>query len=168
MNDPLIPIGIVTNTFGIKGEIRIKTYSGEGTCLSPEFNIYFEKIDGQIEEHQVVSCRPFKDFFIVKLALIQNATHAEDLIKSKVYVKRSQFPPLEESVYYWVDLIGCRVFDINNDYIGELKNIIETGGTDVFEIIKDDKELLIPFSKKFVLNIDLKEKKITVDASTFI
>ncbi len=168
MNDSLIPIGVVTHTFGIKGEIRVKTYSGEGRCLSPHFKIYLERPNGQIENHEIVSFRPFKDFFIIKLAEVKDLNSAELLVKSKVYVRREDLPPLEESEYYWIDLIGCKVFDLSNHYLGELKNIIETGGTDVFEIVSEEKELLIPFSKKFVLNIDLKEKKITVDATPFI
>lgn len=168
MNEALIPIGVITNTFGIKGAIRIKTYSGEGTCLSPGFYIFVEKVSGSLERLKIRRSKPFKDFFIVELDEVEDANQAESLVKSKVYVKKEDLPQLKEDEYYWIDLLGCNVFGIDGRFIGELKNIIETGGTDVFEIVDKDKEILVPFTKKFVLNIDLKKKEIIIDAEPFL
>lgn len=167
MEETLIPVGEVRKTFGIKGEVRVRTYSGEGKCLSPNVYIYLEKEDGVYHKLKIARSRPFKNFFIVKFEGIESPEKAEEFIGCRVFLERSSFPELEEDEYYWVDLLGSSVYSLDGQLIGLLENIIETGGVDVFEI-KGDKELLVPFSKKFVKSIDIREKKIIIDAEPFL
>ena len=67
MKETLIPIGIIKKTFGIKGAVRIKTYSGEGRCLSPNIYIFVQKKAGDYQKLKVVSSKQFKDFFVVQI-----------------------------------------------------------------------------------------------------
>lgn len=168
MKDALVPIGVVKKAFGIKGSIRVKTYSGEGYCLSPNFYIFLEKTPDNIKRYKIKSSKPFKDFFIVQLEELSSANEAEDLVGATVLVERSSFPTLGEDEYYLVDLIGCEIYGIDGTFLGILKNIMATGGVDVFEIEKDKEELLIPFSRRFVKSISIEEKKIIVDAEPFL
>lgn len=168
MKESLIPIGVIKKTFGIKGALRIKIYSGESRCLSPNINIFVEKKTGDYQKLKVVKSKQFKDFFIVQFEEIGSANEAEQLIGCNIFVERSDLPRLEEDEYYWIDLLGSQVYGLDNHFLGVLENIIETGGVDVFEIRDGEKELLIPFSKKFVKLINLIERKIVVDAEPFL
>lgn len=168
MKETLIPIGIIKKTFGIKGAVRIKTYSGEGRCLSPNIYIFVEKKAGDYQKLKVVSSKQFKDFFVVQFEGLSTANEAEELVGCSIFIDRSCFPELKEDEYYWIDLLGSKVYGLDNQFLGVLENIIETGGVDVFEIRDGERELLIPFSKKFVKSIDLQERKIIVDAYPFL
>jgi len=60
------------------------------------------------------------------------------------------------------DLDGCRVLTETGEYLGELKDVLPSGGNDVFVVRNADKEVMIPALKSVVLAIDLTAKTITV------
>ena len=78
----------------------------------------------------------------------------------------SQLAPLPDGEYYWMDIIGCDVVNVQGIELGRLESIMETGANDVF-VVQDDqysgKELLIPWVESVVLDVDLGNSLITVD-----
>ena len=82
-----------------------------------------------------------------------------------VYVQGEDLPVLEDNEYYHHDLIGMRVFSIEEKEIGVLIEIILTGANDVYVIKphnRDSKEILIPAIKSVVKEVDTKNKKMIV------
>jgi len=82
-----------------------------------------------------------------------------------VYIQDKDLPLLSEYEYYHHDLIGMRVFSMEDHEIGVLIEIIHTGANDVYVIKhnnRDMKEILIPAIKSVVKKVDIKNKKMTV------
>jgi len=77
-------------------------------------------------------------------------------------VDRQQLPQLEENEYYWDDLIGLNVFDLQHNDLGKVIELIETGANDVL-VVSGEKERLIPYIPQVIVKIDLTEKRIEVD-----
>ncbi len=78
-------------------------------------------------------------------------------------ITRQQAVPLEEGEYFISDLIGSRVVTDNGRELGELFDVLETGANHVFLVKKQDgKELLLPYIPDCVLEIDIKNKLVTV------
>ena len=77
---------------------------------------------------------------------------------------------LEEGEYFWFDVIGCEVFD-NEQLLGQVESIERINATD-YMLIKTDAKLreqklakvfMIPFIEKFVINEDIKNKRVDVE-----
>jgi len=77
-------------------------------------------------------------------------------------VDRQQLPQLEENEYYWDDLIGLNVYDLQHNDLGKVIELIETGANDVL-VVSGEKERLIPYIPQVIVKIDLTEKRIDVD-----
>ena len=77
-------------------------------------------------------------------------------------VDRQQLPQLEENEYYWDDLIGLNVYDLQHNDLGKVIELIETGANDVL-VVSGEKERLIPYIPQVIVKIDLTEKRIEVD-----
>ena len=73
-------------------------------------------------------------------------------------------PALEDDSYYVKDMIGIKVYDESEGYIGRIKSIFFTPANDVYEIEQEDgKTVLIPAVKEFIENIDMANKKMNVN-----
>lgn len=107
------------------------------------------------------------DRVIFKFKGVDTITDAEHLAGADVQVPLEQRPATPEGEYYQSDLVGCQVVDQNGRLLGTVLDFQETGGVPLLEIrTQDDKELLIPFAKALLTNIDLASKRIDVDLPT--
>jgi 16S rRNA processing protein RimM len=80
-----------------------------------------------------------------------------------VYVKSIDRPPLAEGEYYHHQLIGLNVVTAAGEMIGTVRQILETGASDVLVVIPETgSEVLIPMAGAFINDIDLGRQKITV------
>ena len=79
---------------------------------------------------------------------------------------REGFPKTESDSYYWVDLIGCKVINLQGESLGEIIEISDNGAHGVIAIGNLDTKVvnqLVPFVKEIVQNVDLPNKLITLD-----
>jgi 16S rRNA processing protein RimM len=75
----------------------------------------------------------------------------------------SQPKPKTSAPFYAVkDLAGCRVFTETGEELGELKDVLPSGGNDIFVVANAAREYLIPALKTVVRNIDIAAKRIDV------
>jgi len=104
------------------------------------------------------------DRVIFKFKGIDTITDAEHLAGADVKVRLEERPATGEGEYYQSDLVGCQVMDQNARLLGTVVDFQETGGVPLLEIrTQDGKELLIPFAKALLINIDLAHKRIDVN-----
>jgi 16S rRNA processing protein RimM len=88
---------------------------------------------------------------------------AEALIGADMFIPETELPALDEDTYYWFELIGLEVYTTEEDYLGRITSIFETGSNDVY-VVKDKKrEVLIPALESVVIDIDLELKRMRVD-----
>lgn len=106
---------------------------------------------------------------VVALEDVNDRTHAFKLKGKQIAIPKNQLPVLPENGedgYYWIDLIGCEVVNIQGEGLGCVVGLLETGANDVLRIkgaAKDQKERLVPFIDHVVIQVDLINKKILVD-----
>lgn len=163
-NDKTINIGKVIGLHGVKGWLKILSFS------SPPENIFnyksliiSNKYINQI--FHIEDSRKQGKKILIKLDNIDDRTSAESLKESDIYIQRSDLPQLSEDTYYWEDLLGFNVFNQNNIKIGNVDSFIETGSNDVL-IVKTakNKNILIPFiMNKSIKIVNIESHYITVD-----
>lgn len=156
--DTRMELGYVNNVRGLRGEIKLIHY-----CDNKEF---FEELDTVIicdVSYAIQSIKYHKDQVILKLAGIDTVEQAQALKNQTVYARKEDLPPLEDGVFYIVDLIGIRAYLADGTYVGEVTDVIQHGPTDLLEL-KDPngKQILIPRVKEFVSDISIRDKTMTI------
>ena len=163
-NDKTINIGKVIGLHGVKGWLKILSFS------SPPENIFnyksliiSNKYINQI--FHIEDSRKQGKKILIKLDNIDDRTSAESLKESDIYIQRSDLPQLSEDTYYWEDLLGFNVFNQNNIKIGNVDSFIETGSNDVLIVkTRKNKNILIPFiMNKSIKVVNIESHYITVD-----
>lgn len=151
-------IGQIVNTFGIKGEVKIIPYTDDINQFKKINIIYIKNKTIEIE-----SAKFHKNFVILKLKGIDTVGDAEILRGEIISIKRSN-KKLPQNTYYIADLIGLEVYsDENNEYIGKVKDIYNTGANDIYIVENNEsKEILLPAIKEVIKQIDLENNKIIV------
>jgi 16S rRNA processing protein RimM len=104
------------------------------------------------------------DRVIFKFKGIDTISDAERLAGAEVSIPLEQRPATPEGEYYQSDLVGCEVVDQSGRLLGTVQDWQETGGVPLLQIrTQDGKELLIPFVKAMLTNIDLERKRIELN-----
>ncbi len=93
---------------------------------------------------------------LLKFKGINDRTAVSDWTNHLVYFRTEEMPKLPEGEFFYHELIGLQVVDRENNYLGEVMQVLETGANDVY-LIEDEQgqELLLPAIEDVILDIDL-------------
>jgi 16S rRNA processing protein RimM len=162
LNDNYLEIGIITRFQGNKGEVRVKATTDIPERFLDLDTIYLKRGD-DFKELEIEYIRFHKQFVIIKFFDINSINEAEELKNYQVLIDESEKYLLPEDNFYVSDLIDCEVYLESGKYLGKLKDVVDTSGTDIFLVTGQDKEYMLPASRDMILEIDLENKKIIVD-----
>ena len=142
-NDEYILVGKIGKPVGLKGWAKINSYT------RPEENIGNYGTFFQSAKKNIINFESIKKSgknLIVKFKEINSREEIETLKNSDLYIKANDLPKLKDNEFYWKDLIGMKVYNLKDEYFGEVKEMIEAGSGDVM-VIKENREksILIPF-----------------------
>lgn len=153
-----INIGKVVTTHGVRGEIKVYPHTNVEKMFDK-----LKKICVGDEEKKVISVKYAKGCPVLKLDGITTVEMAKELVGRQVFADEKDLPKLEEDSYYLKDIIGLNAVDENGVKIGEITDVIFTGANDVYAITTpEDREILVPAVKEFVLKVSLESKTVTV------
>lgn len=100
--------------------------------------------------------------FVMKLAGIDSIDDAEKIIGAELRIPENELPAAAEGSFYTFHLRGCGVFE-GAAFIGDVVDVIDSGGTQILQVGSGKDEILIPFAESFVKHIDLAGKRIEVE-----
>ncbi len=148
-------VGIITSTHGLRGEVKVFPTTDDVKRFKRLQAVILdtgkERLDLEIE-----TVKFFKQFVILKFKGIDNINEVEKYRKASLLVTRKNAVKLEKDEYFVADLTGLEVRDEDGGRIGVLKDVLETGANDVYEIDLDDgRSLLLPAIKQCVLEVDV-------------
>ena len=157
-----LEIGQIVNTFGIKGMVKVKPFTDDIKRFDKLKTIYIEKNKIK-QEYEIEEVKYHKNMVLIKFKGINTIEEAEELRPNYIFIDREQEEPLEEGVYYIVDLIGLEVYTDEGNLLGKVDDIFNTGSNDVY-VVKDElgKEILLPGIPDVLKKVDLEQKRITV------
>ena len=150
-----IPVGRVTRTHGLKGELKFYPFEQNGITVQSGQMICLGEMQLKVE-----SVRGIKSPFILKLDGINSIEDTKSLVGQEVRVARKDFEPLPEGEFYRFEIEGLKVFDDTGKYYGVVEEIVETGSNDVYVVRGEGKEWLIPMIDSVVQTIDLEQGKL--------
>lgn len=163
MGRPLKPIqmAVIGAPHGIKGELRVKTFTGDPLALADYGPLY----DEAGNRYDVVDIRPAKNVVVVRFRQVTDRAAAEALNGAVLYVDRSVLPEdLEEDQFYHADLIDLPVHDEEGQVVGHVSAFHDFGGGDIMEVVLGSgKTVLVPFSREAVPIVDLEAGVVGID-----
>ncbi len=158
----MIVIGKVVAPVGIKGEVKVYSYSDDSSRFSRLQEVFLEGFD---EAFDVEKSRPSGTTAVVKLKGIENRNQAEGLRGKAVMISEEDLEELPEGTYYVRDLVGLKVINLDTEeVVGTLTEVIQNTAQDVYRIKLDEEtygqgkpDALVPAVKEFIKEVDLKK-----------
>ncbi len=159
-----IAIGKIVNTHGLKGELKIESWSDfDEIRYAKGSTVYIDYQDELIEVHPV-SYRVHKGYALVAFEGLQDINLVEKYKTCEILIADSDRQDLPEGEYYVDELIGMTVKDEEGNLIGTVIDVEETRGAQNNLRVerKGMKDALIPYVPEFIIDINDEEGVITV------
>ena len=157
----IVHIGTFGQPQGLKGEIKIIMFISSFESFK-KLQLYLKE-DGKTEWH-FVKFRHVGNKLIAMLEDCQDRDSALALKGKKIYSSRKNFPKTKSYEYYVIDLIGCKVKNIENQNLGVVVNIQNFGASDLMEVKNNFQKIFyIPMNDGNVVNVDTRKKMIIVN-----
>lgn len=164
--EQFLRIGVITSTHGIKGEVKVYPTTDSPQRFKEVKDVILKAQKGDIQT-KIRGVRFFKNLAIVWFECFNNPEDAAKYIGTDIYIDRKDAQSLEEGEYYIADLIGCKVFDEEGNFLGVLKDVLQTGANDVYIVEsakpeEKNKEILLPVIKECIKKVDIEKSEIIV------
>ena len=157
----LVLLGVVTGVRGLRGELRIKSFTAHPEDLGA-YGPLWDKA-GEVS-YQVIVTGEARGQLIARIRGVSDRIGAEMLKGLTLHIPRSALPKLEEDEFYHSDLIGLQVITTSGEVLGTVSAVEDFGASDVLEVDGGPvKGLVVPFTKEVVPEIDLNTGWVMVD-----
>ena len=167
-NQKRVVLGKIGKVHGIKGWLRINSFASppENILEYPELCVSLEDSTVSL---RIDDSRKQNSKLLVHFEGIDDPDEAQDLTGADLWVEPSVLPALEEGSYYWYELQGMQVVNQQQQLLGQVSKLLETGANDVLVVAPtsesiDERERLIPYVRDTViLEVDNAGNRIRVD-----
>ena len=155
-------VGVITTTHGVRGEVKVYPTTDDPKRFKRLKEVILDTGKEQLIL-EIEGVKFFKQFVILKFKGFDNINDIEKYRQKSLYVTRENAVRLRKDEYFIADLMGLTIIDEEDKEIGVLKDVMETGANDVYEItMNDGRELLLPAIKQCVLEVNVEEGFIKV------
>lgn len=156
-----ITLGKIVGVFGVKGWVKVFSETRPREDIF-KYSPWQLELNGTVFEVKVQEGRAQGKGLVASLNTYTDCDQAKALIGAVISIPQTALPDAGIDEYYWSQLIGLQVTNIQGIELGKVIDLIDTGANDVL-VVKGDKERLIPFTAFAVIAIDLKGGKLKVD-----
>ena len=162
MSDDLVCVGAIAGAFGVRGDVRLKSFCAQPDDIQTYSPLLTE--DGS-KSYTVTINSPIKNGFAARLGGVSTKEQADALSGARLYAPRDRLPSLPDDEYYYADLIGLQVLDTGGTLLGQVKSVMNHGAGDLLEIYADGLKdtVLLPFTHALVPTVDLDARRIIAD-----
>ena len=162
MTTDRICVGAIAGSFGLQGEVRLKSF-----CSTPEAIATYGPLTSEdgTRSFAVKLTRPVAGGLGARITGIITKEQADALRGTSLYADRAKLPSLPDDEYYYTDLIGMEVRDTGGVLIGTLHAVHNHGAGDLLEIMGPGLKsaLLLPFTRAVIPTVDLAARRIVAD-----
>ena len=162
-----ITLGKIVGVFGVRGWVKVFSETRPREQIF-KYSPWTLEHNGSVVEIKVLDGRVQGKGLVASLDGVTDCDTAKKLVGAEISIPQQALPAAGIDEYYWSQLTGLRVENIQGQDLGRVSGLFETGANDVM-VVKDgnagktEKEHLIPFTKFAVIDVDLGNEKIVVD-----
>ena len=150
-------VGVITGTHGLRGEVKVYPTTDEPARFLDLEQVILDT-GRQERVLKLRSVKFFKKFVILGFEGLDRIEDVERLKGAELLIPREEAYELEEGEYFIPDLLGLRVVTEDGRELGIIKDVIETGANNVYDVRNEDgKGILIPAISDCVLDVNLEE-----------
>ncbi|MGB3625505.1 MAG: ribosome maturation factor RimM [Henriciella sp.] len=159
-SDRLIVVGVLSGAHGVRGDVRVKSFTDVPEDLFGLGPLLSETGDVLLEPAKV---KPASDHFIVTAKTPRQKEDWDGLKNTRLHVRRSALPPPEDDEFYVEDLTGLDVRDLQGEPVGTVKSVQNFGAGDLIEVAPDKgPAFFVPFTLKEVPEVHFDSRHITL------
>ena len=162
MSEDRVCVGAIAGAFGVRGEVRLKSFCADPGAIASYAPLYSE--DGS-RSFTVKITRTLNGAMAARLSGIATKEQADALRGLTLYADRARLPNLPDDEFDHADLIGLEVLDTGGARLGSVQSVHNHGAGDILEIYAPGQKttLLLPFTRAAVPTVDLKAGRIIAD-----
>ncbi len=163
--EDLYQVGAITQTHGIKGEVKVFPLTDDISRFKNMKNLLLDAGKEGYKTLEVESVRQQKNIVILKFKGIDNINDIEKYKGHGLFVTKENRVALKKDEYFIADLIGVKVYlDTDKDTVfGTISDVLQTGANDVYEIeMADGKSVLVPAIKDCILDVDVENDRVEI------
>ena len=158
-----ILLGRVHGAFGVRGELKLESFTQPRSAIFRYQPWTLRDAQGRERELLGAQGRETSKGVVATFPDVGDRDLAEALKGTEVWVSRDALPPPKPGEYYWVDLEGLRVVNLEGIEFGRVSHLFSTGVNDVL-VVQGERERMIPFAEPdYVTSIDFDAGLVTVD-----
>ena len=161
-SERMITVGRLHGAFGVRGEVKLESFTDPLRAIGKYLPWTLRDARGVERACESVRVREGGKGLIATIPGIEDKDAADALRGVDVLVPRSALPPPAPGEYYWVDLEGLRVVNVEGADFGTVSHLFSTGANDVMAV-RGERERLIPFVAAHIDHVDLAARRIDVD-----
>jgi 16S rRNA processing protein RimM len=173
-----VEIGKVVAAWGIKGWIKVQPFAADPQALFSTKRWFVKPPeDGAVPRPgassfpallKIIEAKEHGGAVVARVQEVDDRGGAEALKGARLFVSRASFPSADPDEYYWVDLIGLDVVNREGVALGRVLGLLDTGPHSVLRVaaaegVAEESERLIPFVAAYVDDVNMAERRITVD-----
>ncbi len=166
----LIKVGRVGEPYGLKGGVHVIPYSGDAGALRATREWWLSGPGNTtLRNVEALEVHTHGSGLTVRLMGYADRDLAARLKGAEISVPRSRFPVLDVGEYYWHDLTGLDVFNLEGEFLGRVSELTEHAAHPILRVCNDagpdekPSDRLIPFVVAIVHEVDLVSRRMTVD-----
>ncbi|MGB5557631.1 MAG: ribosome maturation factor RimM [Paracoccaceae bacterium] len=162
MSSDRICVGAIAGSFGVKGEVRLKSFCADPEAIVDYAPLYTE--DGARSFMPTIT-QAIKNGFVARIPGVTSKEQADGLRGVSLFADRDKLPGLPDDEFYHADLIGLDVIDTGGAVVGQVRAVLNHGAGDLLEVHGPGLKasVLLPFTRAVVPTVDLAAGRIVVD-----
>lgn len=164
--EDLITIGRISGLYGVKGWVKVFSHTEPRENILHYSPWLLKMGDGTWQAVEVEDGRLHGQGIVARLQSCDAREQAAALIGADIVIRRDQLAAREEGEYYWIDLIGLDVVNLQGERLGRVETLMPTAGANDVLVVSGATggEMLIPYVYgEIVVSVDLARKVIEVD-----
>lgn len=155
-------VGVIASTHGLKGEVKVYPTTEEPERFCSLKRVFLDT-GKEYLPLEVADVKFFKNQVILKFREFQDINEVEPYRGRDLLIPREEALPLEENENYIGDLIGMEVWTDEEECLGTLTDVLQTGANDVYVVeTKEKQEILLPAIPSCILAVDIEQSRMRV------
>ncbi len=138
-------VGQIVNTFGIKGQLKVKPFTDDINRFEELKTVYICK-KNEMKKVEIEDVKYNKQCVLLKIKGIEDLTEAEKYKGLFLKIDRKDAKKLPKDTYFIADILGLEVYTEEGELLGKVDDIFPTGANDVY-VIKDEMRKTIIIAK---------------------
>lgn len=158
----LFAIAQITSCFGIKGFVKIQPFTHTPERLRDLKSVVMGRTEDNVSVYEIDEIEFQANTIILKFVGYDDRTSVEPLVGNYLFVEKSMLAEPPEGSWFIHDIIGCKVFNDAQTFLGIVREVWKLPGNDLWEIVLEKRHVMFPANKELIREVDILARRIVI------